>query len=80
MRDHFRALKWGFFGATFGPILFICVGYLLAAMGVAVAIGCVIGFPVAAIFFPKKLLAVVTPTAGDRETARRIDERMRLRL
>jgi hypothetical protein len=52
-------------GATIFPILVVCAGYLLLLMACAMAILCVIGFPVAAIFFPNRLLEALKPTADD---------------
>jgi len=74
---YIRALGWGFFGATVGPVLAIVAGYLLLVLGCAVALGCAIGFPVAAIFFPRKLIETMTPTAKDRERARDFEARWR---
>ena len=71
-----RALWWGLLGSTVFPVLILTAGYLLCAMAFAVALMCVIGFPVAAIFFPRKLLDVITPTDNDREITRRIDARL----
>ena len=56
MHDHLRALGWGLLGATLFPVLIVCASYLLCAMAMALAICCIIGFPVTAVFFPKTLL------------------------
>ena len=56
MHYYLRALWWGLLGATLMPVLLFCAGYLLCAMAMALAVCCIIGFPVVAVFFPKTLL------------------------
>lgn len=76
MPSRSHPLKIALFGTFLGPPFFLAVGILLYALGIALAVLCVIFFPVMGIFFPQKLLEFATPTKDDREIAKRVQDRL----
>lgn len=70
-----HALKIGLFGTFAGPVLFFVLGLCLYALGVGLALLCLVIFPVMSIFFPQKLIEFTRPTDEDHAIARRMDAR-----